>query len=381
MLHIMRTAVIALLALTSSGVALDPPPFGTVVGQWDLQMSGAYAGAGITWRRDSGLLYLMDQGFSGLAGVRKLDPADPPGTIRADSWVFADLGSTIEDIPWGICWDPDSGCFWISQIVDGNIYGGCYLMRMAWRDSAWCWRGTPADSWMVSDSLFYWVAGMAKRVERSYFIGAGIRPPPLSGLFRFDPYTKTMLGTIGQVPGIRIVALVPADSYYIITHDTTSLMKLDSAGQLLQRASPGPLGPADMELVIPRHPGPDDTVFLYAICSNSTNTLQKVSAGLLWGQLKAGQAIAEPTPSPAQPSVFRIEPNPCRGSATVRFHSPLSTPYSLSLSDAAGRCVRDLAASGRTPAVIDVKGLNAGVYFLQVETEGLTHTAKLIVER
>jgi hypothetical protein len=370
-----RMLLVGLIAAASIAAADEPPPFGTVLQSWELQMGGSYEGAGITWHRDSGLLYLMGQGSS----VYKLRPDDPTGTIRRDTWVFANLGTGTADIPWGIAWDSDSGCFWISQIVDGNVYGDCYLLRMTWSDSAWRWRGTPADSWRMPD--MYWSAGMAKRLERGYFIGA--MAAPVSGLFKFDPYTKTILGTIGQIPGCRVVALVPADSYYIITHDTISLMKLDSAGQLLQRESPGRLGAADMEVVTPSHPGPDDTVFLYSIYSSTNNTLQKISTGMLWGQLRAGGAIAEPGwPVSAADGRLRIEPNPIHGSATIRLSSLLPPRYSLSLCDASGRLVfKSPIAIRQSPFALDLRSVPVGIYFLQVETEGRTQTAKLIVER
>ena len=71
----------------------DQPPFGTVVNRWSLTMSGGYAGSGITWQRDSGKFFLMDQGATGSFRVWKLDPSDPTGTITQVAWQFKDLGS------------------------------------------------------------------------------------------------------------------------------------------------------------------------------------------------------------------------------------------------------------------------------------------------
>jgi hypothetical protein len=273
-----RLIAIVLLALTSLAIALDPPPFGTVMGQWSLTMGGTGVGAGVAWCRDSGLIYLLDQGHSGSINVWKLDTADPSGTIRRDSWAYVDLGSSTLDIPYCIAWDPDSGCFWMSQVVDGDQSQGSYLLRMAWSDGAWRWRGTPADSWGRFDTVACW--DMAKRPEGDYFVGAKNGG---SSLYKFDPYTKTLLGDIDSLASARCVALVPADSYYIISEDSSPVM-LDSAGQLLKRGT-RQLGLAGVDLVIPKLPYPDDPVCAYgAVGSSGSNILMKISTGLAWGQ-------------------------------------------------------------------------------------------------
>jgi hypothetical protein len=374
-----KTLLVGLIAAASVAAADGPPPFGTVVQQWNLPMSGSYAGAGITWRRDSGLLYLLDGGSSGGGPcVWTLDPADPTGTIRRDSWVFANLGWSAPDIYMNMVWDPDSGCFWISQVPDGSTYNGCYLVRMAWSDSAWRWPGTPADSWWLPHgTTTYLVSQIAKRQELGYFIGA---IDSIGGLFKFDPYTKTILGHICPATGYHGLTLVPADSFYIITSADPNLLELDSTGQLLLQAPAG-TGPADMELVIPSHPAPDDTVFAYVICSDSNNTLLKISVGMLWGQINPGQAIGEPGwPVPVADGRLRVEPNPCRGYATVRIHSPLPTPYSLTLSDITGRTLQPSIYNLQSGMTLDLRALRAGVYVLRLSGGTFTCSEKLVLQ-
>jgi len=163
------------LGVQPSQGGTDQPPFGTVVAQWNLGMSGMYSGAGITWRQDSGRFYLIDQGaYSMRLGLYSFRPENPTGTLRRDSAVFANLGSGTQDIPWGIAWDPDSGCFWITQILDGSVYAGCYLLRMVYNGNVLQWRGTPADSWRI-DALMstYWMGGMVKLRDA----GGGERQP------------------------------------------------------------------------------------------------------------------------------------------------------------------------------------------------------------
>jgi hypothetical protein len=373
---------VVLIAVISVSFAQHPPPFGWVLGEWNLQMNGAYAGAGITWRQDSGFLYLMDQGYAGPRAVWKLDPADPTGTIEPERWVFANLGGSPADIPWGICWDRDSGCFWVSQILDGSIYSGCYLLRMAQTDSAWYWRGTPADSWRIDSAPgVYWMAGMAKWQDLGYFLGAGVGTSDTTRFVKFDPYTKTRSGFILCESARHGLALVPADSYYIIgTRLNASYGEWDTTGQLLLSAGSA-YGPASLALVFPEHPGPQDTVVFYCIHNDPNNTLRKVSAGLLWGQLKAGQAVAESAPSYTQPLTLRIDPNPCRGVAVIRLLSPLPTPCSLSVCDAAGRCVQSRICNLESAMPLDVRSLPVGAYFVRVSSAGTARTARLVVAR
>jgi hypothetical protein len=285
----------ALLAIGSFSKA-DPPPFGTVVQQWRLRMSGSYAGAGITWVRDSGKFYLMDQGYAGMIRVWNLDPADPESSIAQVPWTFANLGMGTVDIPWGIAWDVDSGCFWISQIVDGDIYGGCYLLRHVWNDSAWVWGGAPGDSWFVGDGSnggalqCLWTAGMEKNEYTGiyYFTPVHTSPSQMNHIGKFDPYTKTNLGRLpyGDETSERAVTLIPWDSAYILTSSWNSgLVKRDTLGRIVQRADSGANSPADMAVEVPSYPEQDSTVWFYMIGSTSSNYFSKISTGLCWRQL------------------------------------------------------------------------------------------------
>ncbi len=294
----------------------DPPSFGTVLDQWSLQMSGVYAGAGVTWRRDEGRFYLMDQACSGQPMVWRLDPADPPGTIESVPWTFVDLGEPAPDIPWGIAWDSDSGCFWVSQVVDGDVYGGCYLLRHVWNGSAWVWGGTPRDSWLVGTRgnggglNCLCTAGMEKWHGRGCFaaervLSTGGNPLVLP---LFCPYAKSELGRVVRecVTGGSCCALVPWDSAYILTcgwEDSVCLCKYDTAGWLLQ-STPLSGGPADMSVMWPWLVDPADTVCVYCINSNPGNTFQRISVGMHWSQL---------------PSAFEQSVRPLRVLAPVGF--------------------------------------------------------------
>jgi hypothetical protein len=212
----------------------DQPPFGTVMQQWNLTMSGSYKGSGITWRRDSGRFYVMDQGRR----MWSLDPANPTGTMRNENWTFPNLGGSAADISWGLAWDDDSGCFWMSNIIDGSVYGGCHLLRMS---ATGTWTG---DSWLVGTGTnggglsLLWAGGMEKWIDRGFFCVAPIAssPSPNNYVAKFDPYTKTNLGRVaeGDLTSERGCALVPYDSLYIMTcgWNRNNWRKRDSSGHL-----------------------------------------------------------------------------------------------------------------------------------------------------
>ncbi|UCG43468.1 MAG: hypothetical protein JSU73_02300, partial [candidate division WOR-3 bacterium] len=293
----MRRVSILIVVLLVGFAAGQAPPFGTVLAEWTLEMSGSYAGAGITWVRDSGKFFLMDQGFSGPPRVWKLDPADPEGSIEAVPWIFTDFGTITTDVPWGIAWDRDSGCFWISQIVDRNIYGGCFLLRYAWYDSVWAWSGTPADSWLVGMGSnggglrLSWLAGFEKWPVLGQFFGIPVQPPPSDSwhIRRFDPYTKDYIGMMELHTSLAVLALVPQDSAYVLAAAHTaageSLYKYDTTGYLHERVTSGQPVPSDWTLLVPMDPDPRDTACVYAMYNSSVNTLRRISTGMLWGQL------------------------------------------------------------------------------------------------
>jgi len=282
-----------------------PPPFGTVLGQWTVPFSGQYSGAGITWMADSNRFYCIDQGASsGRLGLYSFNPTNPTGTWRRDTCVFPNLGGSTQDIPWGIVWDPDSNCFWVSQILDGSITSGCYFLRFIWRNNRWEWRGTTADSWRVDQIMStYWIGGITKRkgVPLFWCTAVGLS----NGVCYFNPYTKTFIRRLPNgVPSTseRGCASVDFDSVYVLTCGWNEgvFRKRDSTGTVLQQVT-GSYYDADWEVLVPSAPNPTDTVVAFLMCNDASNTLKKISLGMTWGQLPrampydvAPKAIIEP---------------------------------------------------------------------------------------
>ena len=379
----MLKSIFLFALLVGLAAGQEPPPFGTVIEQWNLPMSGSYAGAGITWVRDSGKFFLMDQGYAGDICVWKLDPTDPPGSIERVPWQ-SQTGVGDYDIPCSIAWDDDSGCFWISSITEAHVYGACFLFRYVWDGDSWIWPGTARDSWYVGNGsrggglCCLWIAGMERSSRDGRFYAAPVDTWP-SGLnfpVCFDPDLKVNYGraTYGDSMSERGLTLVPYDSNYILTcgWNSHSYRKRDSTGYLLAEADAG--WPVDWALHIPQDIHSDDTVCAFCMTSTETNTLQRVSLGMLWSQLvSVGVEERRPTAHSRQPTA-----TVCRGS--LRMPRTLEPWTPRTLVSITGRRVMSLQ-----PGENDIRHLAPGVYFVRrPETgDGRPGTAvrKVVIQR
>jgi len=281
------TVAVAILAAAIVAEA-DPPPFGTVIEQCTLALSGSRSGAGVTWRPDDGMFYLMDLGDSMDAKVWKLDPDDPVGTIERVPWQFAVMGGPGPDQPWAIVWDQQLECFWCSQIVQDTM---CYLLRYTWNGQRWTWRGQQGDSWLVSTegALDGVIRSMEfdPRTSQLWCVLPRTMPNPHSAFVRFDPGAKRQTESVRQdTTGGDGLTLVPWDSSYFLTVGGAQrrYRKYDSTGKHLQSVQDG-LGRADWALHVPAELRADDTVSAYCLMYDADNLFKRVSTGMTWRQL------------------------------------------------------------------------------------------------
>ncbi|HEY6172244.1 MAG TPA: T9SS type A sorting domain-containing protein [Candidatus Kapabacteria bacterium] len=82
-------------------------------------------------------------------------------------------------------------------------------------------------------------------------------------------------------------------------------------------------------------------------------------------------------------SQLSLHPTPATDNCTITFTLPTSSDCSLTLRDESGRAVKtfitnEFRAAGKHEDELDLRGLAAGVYFLSLEHDGKTETAKLI---
>jgi hypothetical protein len=182
-MSVFRVLVTGLCLAAATAAGSDAaPPFGTLLQQWDLPLSGSGVGAGLCWRGDSGRVYIIDQGYSGSqAYCRSFRPDNPVNTIRDEGWQFPDLGlQGVKDVPQGIAWDSDSVCFWVCTFID-NSSSSCCLLRMS-EEGVWT-----GDSWPLPSGDFVYMRGIDRSADLGAFYGGGSWTEE-AGLARFDPY-------------------------------------------------------------------------------------------------------------------------------------------------------------------------------------------------
>lgn len=282
------TVAFAILAVALVAKA-DPPPFGTVIEQCSLRLSGPRAGAGVTWRQADEMFYLVDLGDTSDVRVWKLDPEDPVGTTEQVPWQFAVLGGPGPELPWAIVWDQQLECFWCSHIVQDTV---CYLVRYTWDGSQWAWRGQPGDSWLVSDEA-NGLDGVVRSMEfdpinsELWCVLMRTMPDPHGVFVRFDPGAKRETESVRHdSTGGDGLTLVPWDSSYFLTVGGAQrrYRKYGPTGTLLQSVQDG-FGRADWALHVPAEIGSDDTVSAYCMMYDTDNLFKRVSAGMTWSQL------------------------------------------------------------------------------------------------
>jgi hypothetical protein len=92
------------------------------------------------------------------------------------------------------------------------------------------------------------------------------------------------------------------------------------------------------------------------------------------------EAVSSRPSSPApRPSSFSIFPNPCHGSAVLRWITgPLDRSTTLRMFDASGRLVLSQPVSSSS-FILHTSSLRAGVYMLRIDSDGRLATARLVV--
>jgi hypothetical protein len=89
--------------------------------------------------------------------------------------------------------------------------------------------------------------------------------------------------------------------------------------------------------------------------------------------------------SAQQYQVFQNYPNPFNTSTTITWQLPKEAYVILKVYDFTGREVKTLVdcyqMTGEHKVKFDASGLPAGVYFFQIQTNGLIHTKKMVLHK
>jgi hypothetical protein len=352
----------SLPALTTS----IPPAFGTVLESWDFPGLGDGMNlAGITFSPDSNRFYLAaiepNRVFSFPVG-------GPETGLRPESLELQSFFG--DDLIWGIARDPVQPGFWITHVSASGP--GCTVARYA-ADGSFA-----GDTWDIAAiETGAWFAGIDIAPDGVCYateVGAGNR------IYQLDLAAKQVLGFLpGPAASWRACAYVGDRECFVLSGgwNQNTLYRLSSGGGILETASLP--GLADLDVYRRDSVCLDSLVWAFATISNSSNTIQRISAGRVW----AAVGLSEP-PSGIHHSPFAISvfPNPCRTHATVRISgsSFILHPSSLSVHDVTGRLVLQSPIANRQSSIaLDLRSLPTGIYMLTLSTPTGNLTHKLVV--
>ncbi|MEO0073810.1 MAG: hypothetical protein ABIK43_04030, partial [candidate division WOR-3 bacterium] len=270
-----------------------PPPYGTIVATWYINSGRSYDGAGIVWTVDSNRFFTVGQGApSGQPSkVYSFDPVNPTGTIRDEAWdlSYPNLGGSTADLPWGIGYDPDSFCWWLTWLTDQGISNPCYALRFENKR----WRGGVEDSWCLrAVEPPNWYSTFDKREDGyEYFIAHHVYSTLSAARFyKVNPYLKTHYGYYpNDVPPVseRAACWIGDTMLHMSTGgwNQAQFIGRDSMGTIRIRANCGSLASNDIWAPLDAHP--DSTVWMFATYNDASNTVLKVSTGLTHSRLPA----------------------------------------------------------------------------------------------
>lgn len=78
---------------------------------------------------------------------------------------------------------------------------------------------------------------------------------------------------------------------------------------------------------------------------------------------------------------FQVSPNPFSGAARISFSNEANSTFNVSMTDVAGKMVRNMSELSGNTVTIEQGNLNAGVYFLTLTTAtGARFTQKLVIQ-
>lgn len=122
----------------------------------------------------------------------------------------------------------------------------------------------------------------------------------------------------------------------------------------------------------PGNAGLGNHVITYSVtdansCTGSATDIIQVSACTGIEELASG-------------TLMKVFPNPSNGIFTIEFAQALTDAYNLEIYNTVGQIVHVQSVSGEV-SVIDLSNLERGIYFLQLEFNGVRYLEKIIIER
>lgn len=346
-------------------VTTFPPEFGTVISSWDLSGLGLGMNlAGITYVPDSSRFYLVVNDTNRIISF----PVDNPLNFRFEQFNLQNFFG--DDIIWGIVWDRQNPGFWITHSPHEET--GCIAARYA-PDGAFT-----GDTWNIEQiEPGVWFAGIDQGAEGTFYavaVGGSNR------IYHLDPNQKQVLGYLpGPIASWRACSYLGDQNRFLFSGgwNENLLVQIDRSGNITQSSVLPDL--ADLDIYTPDFPCPDSFVWAYATKSNYSNTIVKVSLGVLWRNVGVQE-----NPAPLIIPSFAVQPNPSpNGIVTISGLKPDQNTV-ITLYDAGGRRLLQKNTTGIPTINLNLLGLthnriSRGVYFLTVKDAFQKHKAKIIL--
>lgn len=234
--------------------------------------------------------------------------------------------------------------------------------------------------------------------------GAGIRPAPYSTDFSVNPYTYGITNT-AQFAETHALGFVWATMLWEMTWDLIEeegfdpdlhhgtggnniALQLVMDGMKLQPCSPGFVDGRDAILLADSlaYGGAHACLIWHAFARRGLGL--GASQGSSFSVDDQEEAFDVPAACASVgipdtgmlPDSFTLAPDPAHGSVLLKLPAPLAAPATVRLLGMDGRMHRELRFPGGPQLAIDLQGLSAGLYLVQLEVDGKRVQQRLVVE-
>jgi len=259
----------------------QPPPFGTIINQWRINL--APYGGGITWAKDNNSFYILTYNRNiHQARVYRFFPENPALSYEIAYLNYPNLGDSLLDFFTGIAYNSSNRSLWHIQYLDFSLPARCVAVKMNQiKADTFRFFGTPFDTWQIS-SIEYGIFGDFDFKNGIYYV------PNQNSSFNWyllDLDQKRLIGH-RNLPNLSWVSFLgfpnEKDTFWLLTSERNSniLKAYDTLGNLLRQASL-PFTIIGGDIWEPENVNPDSTVYLFLLSENPTN-LYQVSLGLRW---------------------------------------------------------------------------------------------------
>jgi hypothetical protein len=259
----------------------QPPPFGTVINQWRLNL--APYGGGVTWAKDNNSFYILTYNRnSHQARVYRFFPENPSLSYEIAYLNYPNLGDSLLDFFTGIAYNSTNRSLWHIQYLDFTLPAKCVAVKMNQiKADTFRFLGNPADTWQMA-AIEYGIFGDFDFKNGIYYVP---NQNSYSNWYLLDLEQKRVIGhrNLANLSWLAYFGFPnEKDTFWLLTSErnTNILKAYDTLGNLRRQASL-PFTIIGGDIWEPENINLDSTVYIFLLSENPTN-LYQVSLGLRW---------------------------------------------------------------------------------------------------